>query len=101
MSMPRGNAINFAFIEALNGALDQAERDAPGALVMVGSGRTFGAGLDLVEAYDYDRATLAKFVDAFDDLFLRVFALPVPVVAAMNGHAIAGGCVLAMAADWR
>jgi enoyl-CoA hydratase len=99
--MPRGNAINFAFIEALGKALDDAERSGPGAMVMVGQGRAFGAGLDLVEAYEYDRGTLARFVDAFDDLFLRLFALPMPVVAAVNGHAIAGGCVMAMAADWR
>jgi enoyl-CoA hydratase len=101
LAMPRGNAINFAFIDALSAALDEAERAAPGAVVLTGQGRAFCAGLDLVEAYEYDRPTLRRFVEAFDDLFLRVFGWPQPIVAAVNGHAIAGGCILAMAADLR
>ena len=101
MAMPRGNAINFAFIEAMNAALDELERTPPGAVVLVSQGKAFCGGLDLIEAYDYDRATLRGFVDGFEDLFLRLFTLGRPVVAAVAGHAMAGGCILAMTADVR
>jgi enoyl-CoA hydratase len=101
MAMPRGNAIHFAFIEAVNAALDELERSPPGALVIVSQGKAFCGGLDLIEAYDYDRATLRGFVDAFEGMFLRLFTLGRPVVAAVAGHAIAGGCILAMTADVR
>lgn len=102
MEMGRGNAINHPFIDALTEALDEAERDpAVRAVVLTGAGRAFSAGLDLVESYDFDGPTLARYVDAFDGLFARVASFPWPVVAAVNGHAIAGGCILALAADYR
>jgi enoyl-CoA hydratase len=61
----------------------------------------FCAGLDLVESYEYDHATMERFVDAFDEMFVRLFMWDRPVVAAVNGHALAGGCILAMTADFR
>ncbi len=101
LAFPRGNAINDAFIEAVDAALDKARADGARAIVLTAPGRTFCSGLDLVEIYEYDRMVMARFVDAFDDFFARVFAFEVPIVAAIGGHAIAGGCVLAMAADYR
>jgi enoyl-CoA hydratase len=101
LACPKGNAMNHAFIEALHEALDRTSRAEVRALVLTGKGRAFGAGLDLVESHALDRAACARFVDAFDDLFARLFTLPRPVIAAINGHAIAGGCVMACAADWR
>jgi len=93
LACPKGNAMNHPFIDALNAALDQTAGPEVRALVITGRGRAFGAGLDLVESHGFDRAAATRFVDAF--------ALEKPVVAAVNGHAIAGGCVLACAADWR
>ncbi len=101
MEMPRGNAIGLAFLDAIAAALDEVEASPARALVLTGHGKVFSTGLDLVEAYDFDRAALTTFVDRFDELFLRVFAFPKPLVAAVNGHAVAGGCILATAADWR
>jgi enoyl-CoA hydratase len=101
MDFGRGNAINHPFIEAFNAGLDEVAKSGARAMVLTGSGRVFCGGLDLVSIYDYDRPTMWGFVDAFDDLFRRVFSLPIPVIAAINGHAVAGGCVLAMAADHR
>jgi enoyl-CoA hydratase len=101
LTLPRGNAINNRFIEQMHEALDRAHADEVRALVLTGTGRTFSGGLDLVEIYEYDRIDLARFVDAFDDLFTRMLAFPKPVVAAITGHAIAGGCILAMTADVR
>lgn len=101
LGFPRGNAITYAFIEGVDEALAKAREGGARAVVLTGTGRTFSAGLDLVAVYEYDRIEMARFVDAFDEFFGRVFAFELPVVAAISGHAIAGGCVLAMAADYR
>lgn len=102
LELPRGNAINWEFIRLLGEALDGAVASGEvRVLVITGQGRVFSTGLDLVDVYGFDRAEMARFVDAFDDLFVRIFAFPKPVLAAINGHAIAGGAILAMAADFR
>jgi enoyl-CoA hydratase len=101
LERPRGNAINHDFLAAVGAALTEAESDEVAAVVITGRGRTFSSGLDLQESLDHDRAALGAFVDAFEGFFERVFTLSKPVVAAINGHAIAGGCILAMAADVR
>jgi enoyl-CoA hydratase len=101
MDFGRGNAINHGFIEAFNAGLDEVAKSGARAMVLTGSGRVFCGGLDLVTIYEYDRPTMWHFVDAFDDLFRRLFSTPIPVIAAINGHAVAGGCILAMAADQR
>jgi enoyl-CoA hydratase len=101
LDLGRGNAINPAFIGALDQALDALDTADVRAVVLTGQGRVFCAGLDLPGIFDFDRAAAGAFVDAFDALFVRVLRFPKPVVAAINGHAIAGGCILAMAADYR
>jgi enoyl-CoA hydratase len=101
MELGRGNAIDHPFIGAMLAALDDAERSGARAVVITGQGKVFCGGLDLVTLWDYDHAAAGAFVDAFERMFTRVLAFPRPVVAAVNGHALAGGCVLAMAADYR
>jgi enoyl-CoA hydratase len=108
MSGPRGNALSPAFIKELSLGLYQAEQlcgdvDDPRAcgVVLVGKDGVFCGGLDLKEGHAMDRAAAAAWVDAFEALFLQLFALRVPVVAALTGSAIAGGAVLALACDER
>lgn len=101
MRAGKANAIGSAFLERLSAQLDAVESSGAAALVLTGEGRAFSAGLDLPEISALDRGALERFIRRFSELMLRVFALPVPVVAAINGHAIAGGCVLAMQADVR
>jgi enoyl-CoA hydratase len=95
----KANAISPGFMEKLEGLLGQLG-DARAA-VMIGQGSSFSAGLDLPSLMDLDRATMRGFIRRFDEIMLRVFELPVPLVAAVNGHAVAGGCVLALQADVR
>jgi enoyl-CoA hydratase len=101
MRAGKANAIGSAFLDRLSAQLDEVEASGAAALVLTGEGRAFSAGLDLPEIAALDRSSLERFIRRFSEVMLRVFALPVPVVAAINGHAIAGGCVLAMQADVR
>ncbi|GAA3231320.1 enoyl-CoA hydratase/isomerase family protein [Actinocorallia longicatena] len=71
------------------------------AVVLTGAGRAFSAGVDLKRMLDGGAEYVAAFLPALSDAFQAVFDLPNPVVAAVNGHAIAGGAILAAAADHR
>ena len=95
----KANAMNLAFLDALDGLLDGVG-DA-GAAVITGQGSIFSAGLDLPALVDLPAASFRAFMDRFTAVMLRIFELPIPVVAAVNGHAIAGGCALALQADVR
>ena len=95
----RANAIDAEFVSGLSRTLDEAEASGR-PLVLTGSGRFFSAGLDL-EGLPADREGMSAFVDAFDHMLLRLFLLPCPTVAAVNGHAVAGGAILATACDFR
>lgn len=93
------NAIDPALVRDLGDALDEAERDGR-PLVLTGNGRFFSAGLDLAGLPE-DREEMAAFVNAFDEFVRRLFLFPCPTVAAVNGHAVAGGAILAAACDVR
>jgi enoyl-CoA hydratase len=77
-------------------AVDQAR-----AVVITGSGSTFSAGVDLQRIVDDGPSYIREFLPALSDSFMAIFDHPGPVVAAINGHAIGGGCVIAAACDVR
>lgn len=97
----KANAMGPAFIAAFDGLLDALERTDARAAVITGYERFFSAGLDLPTLIALDRPGMESFLSGFERVVLRLFTLPRPVVAAINGHAIAGGCVLALQADYR
>lgn len=101
LELGRGNAIDPAFIAALHAALDEVEQTDARAVVLTGKGRVFCGGLDLVTLGGFDAPAMERFIEAFEGMYRRVFSFPRPLVAAVNGHALAGGCVLAMACDAR
>lgn len=101
MHAGKANAMNPAMTRALVELCDQLEASDAQAVVITGDGRSFSAGLALPQLIDLDRATMRAFMADFNVAMLRVFALPMPVVAAIDGHAIAGGCVLASQCDVR
>jgi len=76
-------------------------KQQPGAVVLAGRPGYFSAGVDLKIAPTLDAAGQAEAVRGINRLFAAWYCLPVPVVAAVNGHAIAGGMILALCCDYR
>jgi enoyl-CoA hydratase len=97
----KANALNPRSLAAIDRALDEAAAGGARGLVLTGYDRFFSAGLDLVTLYGLERDVMDAFMERFDAVMLRVFAFPRPVVAAIGGHAVAGGAVLALACDAR
>lgn len=94
------NAIDEPLLEQLANGLAAARDDRYAAVVLTGYDRFFSAGLNL-KGLPEDRAGMESFIDRFEAANLELLRFPRPVVAAVNGHAIAGGCVLACTADVR
>lgn len=95
------NALDLELLLAISDAFRTLTADAADAVVLTGAGRAFSAGVDLKRIVDGGTAYAEEFLPALSQAFLAVFDAPVPVVAAVNGHAIAGGCVFAAACDLR
>jgi enoyl-CoA hydratase len=95
------NAMAGALFAGLNEALDRAERERPMAVVLAGRPGYFSAGLDLKLLPTLEPAEFKRTLTAFGEIMLRVFNFPIPCIAAMTGHAIAGGAFLAFACDER
>jgi enoyl-CoA hydratase len=97
----KANAMTAEFLSDLVRLVDELEASDAGAAVLIGDGPHFSAGLALPALIDLDRPSLREFIDIFASAMLSVFRCQLPVVAAVNGHAVAGGCVLALQADLR
>src|SRR6185436_11758309 len=95
----KANALDIELCRAV--AARFAELDDADAIVLTGAGRIFSAGVDLVRAVAGGADYLHEFLPVLNRAFEAVFFHPRPIVAALNGHAVAGGCVLACAADRR
>ena len=95
------NALDVELLTDLCDALQAAERSGQRALVLTGAGRVFSAGVDLWRVVDGGSAYTDRLIPALTAGFLDLFRFPGPTVAAINGAALAGGCVLACACDRR
>lgn len=102
MARPPVNAIDIEFAAELDGALTRLESDpAVRAVVLAGEAGCFSAGLDLKVLPSYDREQQRELLLTFGQVLLRLYSFPRPVVGAIDGHAIAGGFILAIACDYR
>ncbi|HZP77181.1 MAG TPA: enoyl-CoA hydratase/isomerase family protein [Pseudolabrys sp.] len=101
MQHGKANALDTAFCDKIAETF-HALRAAPArAVIITGQGRMFSAGVNLTMLLEGGAPYVRAFLPALHRLYDAVFNFPKPVVAAVNGHAIAGGCVLACAADRR
>jgi enoyl-CoA hydratase len=95
------NAMDLELCAAIADAFRGLVADPARAVVLTGAGRAFSAGVDLRRLLDGGEEYVRRFLPALDAALRTPFELGKPVVAAVNGHAIAGGAVLAAAADRR
>jgi enoyl-CoA hydratase len=97
----KANALDIALCEGLAKCFEDLRASDARAVVVTGQGRIFSAGVDLLQVTAGGADYVRKFLPTLHRLYDAVFFHPRPVVAAINGHAIAGGCVLACCADRR
>lgn len=96
------NALSSKVLHDLEDVISQLERaEDVGAVILTGAGRAFAAGADIGEMKDFSAVEGKRFSSYGNRLFLRLENLPQPVIAAVNGFALGGGCELAMACDIR
>src|SRR5271167_833464 len=97
----KANALDIELCDAIAQCFEKLRRSDARAVVVTGQGRMFSAGVDLLQVSSGGADYVRRFLPALHRLYDAVFFHPKPVVAAINGHAIAGGCVLACCADRR
>jgi enoyl-CoA hydratase len=97
----KANALDIALCEGLADCFEALRASDAHAVVITGQGRMFSAGVDLLQVSAGGADYVRRFLPTLHRLYDAVFFHPRPVVAAINGHAIAGGCVLACCADRR
>ncbi len=100
MQHGKANALDVEFCTELKGALQQVESSSQ-AVVLTGQENIFSAGVDLVRLMSDGDEYRSALLTALGDMLYAFFVYPKPLIAALNGHAIAGGCILACAADHR
>lgn len=102
MAHGKVSALDLDLCQAMLGAFeDAAADDDVGTVVLTGTGSIFSAGVDLPRMISAGGDYIQEFVEALDAALRAVFVFPKPVVAAVNGHAIAGGAILTFACDHR
>ncbi|MEM7165914.1 MAG: enoyl-CoA hydratase/isomerase family protein [Planctomycetota bacterium] len=95
----KASALDVELCDAIHTTFTEL-RDAD-AVVLTGTESIFSAGVDLLRLLEEGEAYTREFLPALHRAFTALFCFPRPVVAATNGHAIAGGCVLVAACDYR
>ncbi len=104
LTLTRGkvNALNEPFVEQLGKSLGHLASDREiRAVILTGQGKFFSFGFDIPELLAYSKSSFARYITKFCNLYTSMFLFPKPLIAALNGHTMAGGCILAIACDYR
>lgn len=94
------NALNAATLQEIGQAVDAVEDADAVALILTGAGKAFVAGADIAAMRGMESREADRFAGLGSALFRRIEQLPIPVIAAVNGFALGGGCEIAMACDF-
>lgn len=98
---PPANAMDFELLEEGAAVVEELSADPPDAVVMTGREGFFSAGVDLKLAPTLDAQGQSELVAAINRAFAGWYSFPRPLVCAVNGHAVAGGLILALCGDHR
>jgi enoyl-CoA hydratase len=101
LNRPPANALDLELLDELLAMLDGLGADVPAAVVLAGREGFFSAGVDLKAVPGYGPEQQRRMVNGINRMVLATYRMPCPVIAAVTGHAIAGGLVLALCADVR
>ena len=102
LSRGKVNALNEPMVEEITKSFEDLETDNQvKSIIFTGSGKFFSFGFDVPEFLSYPKKDFIRYLEKFTSLYTALFCFPKPVVAALNGHTIAGGCMLATACDFR
>ena len=101
LARPPVNALNPELLQRLRAAIEKAPAQGARGIVLAGGPNVFSGGLDVPHLMTLERDALQAAWQDFFDAALAIARCPVPVVAAVAGHAPAGGCVLALCCDYR
>ncbi len=97
----KANVMSTDWLRAFSGLLDRAEKDEARALLVRGRPGMLSGGLDMKWLPTLRGAEAREMVETFSGTMLRLWTFPIPTVAAVTGHAVAGGCIVASACDMR
>ena len=96
------NALNESVVDELTACFREITEDRDTkTVILTGTGKFFTFGFDIPEFMGYGREDFLRYLTKFTDFYHDLFLFPKPVVAALNGHTIAGGCMIAIACDYR
>jgi enoyl-CoA hydratase/carnithine racemase len=102
LSRGKVNALNEPMVEELTKSFeDLAIDNEVRSIIFTGSGKFFSFGFDVPEFLNYSKSDFIIYLEKFTNFYTYLFLFPKPIVAALNGHTIAGGCMLATACDFR
>jgi len=96
------NALSEVMVEEIRERFEELEKNKEvKAVILTGRGKFFSFGFDVPDLLSYSKEAFISYLTKFTNLYTYLFMFPRPVIAALNGHTIAGGCMLATACDYR
>ncbi|XP_058820011.1 enoyl-CoA delta isomerase 1, mitochondrial-like [Topomyia yanbarensis] len=102
LNRPPVNSLNLELLTAISETLDDLQNNKSRGIILTSSSKTvFSAGLDIMEMYKPKSERLKAFWSTLQDVWFKLYGSPYPTVAAINGHAPAGGCLLSLCCEYR
>jgi 3,2-trans-enoyl-CoA isomerase len=102
LSRGKVNALTEEVIEELKSTFQElAANPIVKVVIVIGSGKFFSFGFDIPHFMDHSKEQFTRYLTKFTDFYTDLFVFPKAVIAALNGHTIAGGCMIATACDYR